>query len=158
MQRTGMSTGSTAGLKYDYNMALRLLKEWIYKHSYSSETSFEEFMNHAKGKKDLKSMLTLNDVWKGCKAISMDITEQQGQELFRLLDVDKDGYVSYDEWTKVIKFDSNALLAKVIGFIQSNKLNSNAVINKMGISGLTAVDVYKLQGSLKQLCNILNDE
>lgn len=96
MNRTGLATGTTSGLKYDYNMALRLLKEWIYSHSYSSETSFEEFMYHAKGKKDLKSMLTLNDVWKACKAISMDITEQQGQELFRLLDVDKDGYVSLD--------------------------------------------------------------
>ena len=51
-----------------------------------------------------------DDVWKACKKISSDITEQQGQELFRLLDFNKDGYVTEDDWKKNVNFDSNKLL------------------------------------------------
>lgn len=71
------STPNNQSLKYDYNMALRLIKEWIYSHSYNSETSFVEFAGYAKGRKDIKAMLTEEDVWQACKAISTDITEQQ---------------------------------------------------------------------------------
>jgi Ca2+-binding EF-hand superfamily protein len=64
-------------------------------------------------------MLNESDVWQACKSISTDITEQQAYELFRILDVNKNGVVSLEEWNQVIKFDSNALLAKIIGHIQS---------------------------------------
>lgn len=44
----------------------------------------------------------------------MDITEQQSQQLFRLLDYNKDGYVTQDDWNKNINFDSNKLLNQFI--------------------------------------------
>lgn len=52
------STPANKSLKYEYNMALRIIKEWIYNNSYNSETSFAEFAGHAVGKKDVKAMLT----------------------------------------------------------------------------------------------------
>jgi Ca2+-binding EF-hand superfamily protein len=51
-------------------------------------------MNLAKNKKDRKGILTESDIWAGCKYISIDITEQQAHELYRILDEDKDGVVS----------------------------------------------------------------
>lgn len=159
LSRTGFAgPPNIQSLKYDYNMALRIIKEWIYNNSYNSESSFVEFVNHANGKKDIKALLTESDVWKACKSISSDITEQQAYELYRLLDVNKNGTVSLEEWTQVIKFDANAILAKVISFIQKEKLTVTNIINKMGISGLTNVDVFKLQTALKQLCPALNDQ
>lgn len=39
-------------------MALRLVKEWIYNNSYNTESSFENFVLLAKGKKSQTEMLT----------------------------------------------------------------------------------------------------
>lgn len=69
-------------------------------------------MHYAKGKRDERGVLTDTDIWNGCKRISIDITEQQAHELFRLLDFNQDGVVSSEDWFTIIKFDSNGLLRK----------------------------------------------
>ena len=59
------------------------------------------------GKKN--ELLNENDVWEACQHISSDITEQQASELFRLLDANKDGFVTREDWKKNINFDTNFL-------------------------------------------------
>ena len=44
------------------------------------------------GKKN--ELMTAADVWEACKSISPDINEQQAQELFRILDSNRDGFVT----------------------------------------------------------------
>lgn len=64
------------------------------------------------GKKN--EVMTESDVWEACKKISLDITEQQAHELFRLLDANKDGFVTKDDWKKNITFDTNYLVKSTV--------------------------------------------
>ena len=59
--------------------------------------------------------LNQDDVWKACQNISIDITEQQAHELYRLLDSNKDGFVTKDDWNKNIKFDWNLAYYVIMG-------------------------------------------
>ena len=113
-QTLGSSGGAfRTTINHDYNMALKLLREWIFGKSMNSEESFLEFMRLSRGKRDRESVLTDSDVWAACKQISLDITEQQAHELFRLLDCNQDGVVSLEDWGNILKFDSNGTLRKL---------------------------------------------
>lgn len=46
--------------------------------------------------------MTADEVWKGLKCVSPETTQEQANELFRLLDFNKDGVVTLDDWAKVI--------------------------------------------------------
>lgn len=72
--------------------------------------------------------MTVEDVWAACHKISMDINEQQSQELFRLLDANKDGFVTKDDWKKSIFFDSNKLIRDTIEIIRRRKYKATAVL------------------------------
>lgn len=87
-------------------------------------------MQYAKGKRDEKAVLTDGDVWNGCKQISLDITEQQAHELFRLLDFNQDGVVSSEDWFIIIRFDSNSLLRKLKNELKEARLSSKDIIMK----------------------------
>lgn len=64
--------------------------------------------------KKKNEVLNENEVWEACRIISSDITEQQSQELFRLLDSNKDGLVTKDDWDKNITFDTNSLIKSTV--------------------------------------------
>ena len=63
--------------------------------------------------KKKNEVLNENEVWEACRIISSDITEQQSQELFRLLDSNKDGLVTKDDWDKNITYSDKIILIRL---------------------------------------------
>ena len=99
-----------------------------------------------------------NEVWEACKKISMDITEQQSAELFRLLDSNKDGLVTKDDWNKNISFDNNALLKVTIGCIRKKNLKASSALTLMGFAGISKTDIHTLKNALIKVNDSLNEE
>lgn len=60
----------------EFNMALKIVREWVKDNEYNSEEGFEAFCGLI-SKKSL--VLNENELWNVCKQISIDITEQQAQ-------------------------------------------------------------------------------
>lgn len=73
MTQSGFFPGRTANSK-EFNMALRIIKEWIRDKGYNSSESYSAFCQLCNKK---TGVLTYNDVWNACKEVSIDITEQQ---------------------------------------------------------------------------------
>lgn len=96
-------------------------------------------------------LLNENDVWVACQKISSDITEQQAQELFRLLDANRDGFITKDDWKKNITFDTNHLVRSVILDIKKKNYKITEALQKMGLEGKSKVDIHTLQKGLKRL-------
>lgn len=59
----------------EFNMALKIIREWIRDNGYNSIESYNAVCELA-GKKT--QVLNSDDLWNACKQISIDITEQQG--------------------------------------------------------------------------------
>ena len=78
-----------------------------------------------------KVVLMEDDVWTACKRIANDINEQQSQELFRLLDYNKDGYVTEDDWRRNINFDSNKLLKDFVNQIKRKNYKMSELLKIM---------------------------
>lgn len=74
-----------------------------------------------------------NDVWDACKKISPDITQQQSHELFRLLDANKDGFVTKDDWRKNITFDTNTIVKSTIEALRKKNIKASAALKIMGL-------------------------
>lgn len=102
--------------------------------------------------------MTENDVWEACKKISPDITQQQAHELFRLLDANKDGFVTKDDWKKNITFDTNYLVKSTVDVLRRKNIKSSAALNLMGLGGISSVDIFTLKGALQKLNPNLNEE
>ena len=73
--------------------------------------------------------------------------------MFRLLDFNQDGVVSLEDWTILIKFDSNHLLKKLKKSLKEANLSNNQILVKSGLAGLKNVDVFKLQKAILKLSN-----
>jgi hypothetical protein len=73
MSQSGFFPSAVGGSK-EFNLALRLVREWIRDRGYNSKDGYAAFSNLA-GKKS--QVLTQSDVWNACREISVDITEQQ---------------------------------------------------------------------------------
>jgi len=92
-----MTQSGTFGQSHSYsgkefNMALKILKEWIRDNGFNAQNSFIEFCRLANKK---SNVLNHNDFWNASKEVSIDITEQQSLELFRIMDQNKDGLVTW---------------------------------------------------------------
>lgn len=95
--------------------------------------------------------MSAEDVWSACRKVSLDINEQQSQELFRLLDANKDGFVTKDDWNKNIAYDTNKLIRKTIDIVQKRNYKPGVALEKMGLAGIGRVDVHTLQKALQRL-------
>ena len=95
--------------------------------------------------------MSAEDVWSACRKISLDINEQQSQELFRLLDANKDGFVTKDDWKKNIAYDTNKLIRSTIDMVRRRKYKPGVALEKMGLAGISHVDVHTLKSALQKL-------
>lgn len=99
-------------------------------------------------------MLTENDLWNACKKISIDITEQGAQELFRILDNNKDGFITLDDWKQTIKFETNNhILKKLLKFLHSKKYTVSKVCNILGLEGVKKINIFSLKNGFLKLYN-----
>ena len=99
MTQSGTFGHSCAGK--EFNMALRILREWIRDNGYNARNGYKVFCDLA-GKKT--QVLNNSDFWDACRQVSIDITEQQSLELFRIMDANKDGMVTWEDWSRNIGF------------------------------------------------------
>lgn len=74
MTQSGFLTGKVKSFNREYNMALRILKEWVHDNCPIPDNSFRQFLDLI-GKKN--EALNENEVWQAVRKISIDVTEQQ---------------------------------------------------------------------------------
>lgn len=130
-------------------MALRILKEWIRDNHYNSTEGYHALCELAEKK---SGVLTHSDFWNACKEISIDITEQQCLELFRIMDNNKDGLITLEDWSKNIIFDqNNRLFRELIGFLRQKKFGLSKVLSLLGLEGIRKVSAFKLKDGLLNL-------
>ena len=72
MSQSGFFSGQGPSNK-EFNMALKIVREWVRDNGYNSKDGYSAFCNLA-GKKS--QVLDYNEVWGACRQISIDITEQ----------------------------------------------------------------------------------
>ena len=152
LSQSGFFNGHATTNSKEFNMALRILREWIRDNGFNSRDGYSEFCRLA-GKSS--GVLDSNDVWNSCKTISVDITEQQSLELFRILDSNKDGMITYDDWNRNIHFDhQNAKFKELVNFLRNKKYNLSKVLGLLGFEGVRKVTVFCLKDLHFQSCSI----
>ena len=139
----------------EFNMALQEIRSWANEHSYNSKESFEAMCRHAH--KSTK-VLNENDLWEACKQISTDITEQQAQELFRVLDSNRDGLVTPDDWAKSVHFENNGKFRDLVQHIKKKKYGIGKVLSLLELEGVRKVAAFTLRNGLKKLWPALSDD
>ena len=87
----------------------------------------------------------------------MDITEQQAHELFRLLDSNKDGFVTREDWNKNINYDTNTLIKETVELIRKKNHQPTQLLKIMGLEGVSKVDVHLLKEGLQKINGNLTD-
>lgn len=133
----------------EFNLALKLIREWVNEHEYNSDEGFEAFCGliHKKSQ-----VLNENELWQACKKISIDITEQQAQELFRILDNNKDGLITLSDWKASISFSqNNAKFKELLQFIRQKKYNLSKILTILGLEGVRKVNILTLKNGLLKL-------
>lgn len=148
MSQSGFFPHHPTGSK-EFNMALKIIREWIRDRNYNSIASYDAVCQLA-GKKS--QVLNFNDLWNACKHISIDITQQQGQELFRILDSNKDGFITAQDWKTNMHFDhNNPKFLQLLQFIHQKKYNLPKILAVLGLEGVRKTTVYKLKNGLLNL-------
>lgn len=75
--------------------------------------------------------------------------------MFRLLDANKDGFVTKDDWQKNITFDTNYLVRSTVEALRKKNIKATAALKIMGLEGISSVDVFTLKSSLQKLNDVL---
>lgn len=79
------------------------------------------------GKKS--QVLHHSDFWNACREISIDITEQQCLELFRIMDSNKDGMITWEDWSKNIHFEeNNNKMKELVSFLRNKRYSMSKVL------------------------------
>jgi hypothetical protein len=121
----------------------------VKEHEYNSEEGFEAFCALISKK---SQVLNENELWNACNKISIDITEQQAQELFRILDNNKDGLITLDDWKANIQFaQNNAKFKELLQFIRHKKYNLSKILSILGLEGVRKVNIFTLKSGLLRL-------
>lgn len=148
MTQSGFFSGHAPSSK-EFNMGLRLLREWVRDSGCNSKDGYSAFCRLA-GKKSL--VLNQSDFWNACQEISVDITEQQSLELFRIMDSNKDGMVTLDDWTSNIHYDhQNAKFKELTAFLRGKKYSMSKVLQLLGFEGIRKVSFFSLKEGLLNL-------
>ena len=81
--------------------------------------------------------------------MSIDITEQQSLELFRIMDQNKDGLVTWEDWIKNIHFEeNNQKMKELVKFIKNKRYGISKVLGLLGFEGVRRVSVFSLKEGL----------
>lgn len=136
-------------------MALRIVREWVQSNGLDSNQAYEKVCGLA-GKSS--GVLNENELWNACKQISIDITEQQSQELFRILDNNRDGLITIDDWKRSINFDSNPKFRELQQYLRSKRYSISQIMALLNLEGVRKTTVFTLKTGLLKLWPALNEE
>lgn len=63
-----------------------------------------------------------------------------------------------DDWKKNIPFDTNVILKSTVEVLRRKNIKANSALKIMGLQGISQVDVFTLQNSLRKLNPSLTEE
>jgi hypothetical protein len=75
-----------------------------------------------------------------------------------LLDFNKDGFVTLDDWNCNIKFDNNRMLKDFLIDLKKKNYPISKILNLLGVEGVRKVNVYSLKNGLLRLSSTLSEE
>ena len=79
--------------------------------------------------------------------------------MFRILDSNKDGLVTIDDWRSIIYFDhSNPRFVQLLAHIKKQRLTAGRLLGVLGLEGVRRVSVFTLKNGLLKLWSELNEE
>lgn len=78
--------------------------------------------------------------------------------MFRLLDANRDGFVTKDDWQKNITFDTNYLVKSTVEVLKRKNIKATAALKLMELEGISSVDVFTLKSALQKLNSSLSEE
>ena len=67
------------------------------------------------------------------------------------MDANKDGLVTKEDWDKNITFDTNYLIKSTIEAVRRKNYKPSAALKKMGLEGVSSVDVHTLREAIQKL-------
>ena len=83
----------------------------------------------------------------------------QVQELHRLLDFNKDGYVDLQDWVRVLQEQINAYLQQIKQFIHKRRIRVDDLLRAMGLTrSVGNVSLVQLKDAFLRLDTSLNDQ
>jgi len=78
--------------------------------------------------------------------------------LFRILDSNKDGLITADDWKRSIHFDqNNNKFKELLHFIRQKKYTLSKIISILGLEGLRKVNQFTLKTGLLKLWPSLSE-
>ena len=131
-------------------LAIRKIREWIIKNNLSSETAFDQFLRTTN--KIIKKRLTRVDFHKALNSeqeLSGKLSAPEIDQLFIIMDTNKDGELDVEEWKQKIYEDQNNPLQMLREIVSSNKLTPDDLIFKMHLR------YWDNPLDFKQLCDAL---
>jgi hypothetical protein len=108
---------------------VRAIREWMFKNSLSSETTFELLLKNAG--KVLQKRLTRVDFHKALAMMEFRFAAPEVDSLFTLLDTNENGELTVDEWKARIYEDSNNPLQALREVVNQNKISTDDLLFKM---------------------------
>lgn len=110
---------------------IRRIRDWMFKTGYSSETSFELFLQRVD--KIIQRKLSRVDFHRALNSVEelRGFTAPEIDGLFKLLDTNQDGYIEVEEWRSRIYEDSQNPLQMLREIVQNNRITSDDLLFKM---------------------------
>ena len=79
--------------------------------------------------------------------------------MFRILDNNKDGLVTFEDWNKNVSFDhNNVKFRELVAFIKQKKYNLSKILSVLGLEGIRKVTSIKLKEGLLKLWPALAED
>ncbi|EGR32182.1 hypothetical protein IMG5_093060 [Ichthyophthirius multifiliis] len=139
--------------------SLKRLKFWIRQNCFNAQDAFLEICNNAIGRsKYNKVRINFDQFLETSNKIDLQLNEEQAKELFNLIDQNKDGYITYQDWKQIIK-DDNYHLNYIQDVIYKRQLHTDDVLKTMGLDRENPpISLIQLKNSLKKLDLTLTDQ
>ena len=79
--------------------------------------------------------------------------------MFRILDNNKDGLITLDDWKASVQFSqNNAKFRELLQFIRAKRYNLSKILSILGLEGVRKVSVFSLKNGLMKLWSNLSED
>nr|QBH22546.1 EF hand family protein [Philasterides dicentrarchi] len=148
-----------ANLLSNIEYGMKRLRFWLRQNYYRSEDGFLEMCNQAFGRTlNQRIKISFQKFYEAADKMELLLNPEQCAELFAHLDVNGDGFISFDDWRQIIR-DDNQHVHYIKDVIYKRQLHADDILKTMGFNReRQPVGVDMLTHGLKTLDITLNEQ